>query len=119
MFRSGKGHFHQEVAMESALTLRKTAPPELSDESLAIHHVSVLEVEFGHGALSTMQRAMKEVAAQTGVSYDDVMHRLNGHMYWVESTGTLLCVIPLPDNDLYLEIPEDFWRIRERSYATH
>ncbi|WP_300162529.1 hypothetical protein [Solidesulfovibrio sp.] len=105
--------------MESAMTLRKTAPPELSDESLAIHHVSVLEVEIGHGAMSTMRKAMKEVAAQTGVSYDDVMHGLSGHMYWVESTGTLLCVIPLPDNDLYLEIPEDFWRIRELSQATH
>ncbi len=105
--------------MESALTLRKTAPPELSDESLAIHHVSVLEVEIGHGAMSTMRRAMKEVAAQTGVSFDDVMHSLSGHMYWVESTGMLLCVIPLPENDLYLEIPEDFWRIRELSQATH
>jgi hypothetical protein len=40
-------------------------------------------------------------------------------MYWVEATGKLVCVIPLPDNDLYLEVPEDFWRIRERSRATH
>jgi hypothetical protein len=105
--------------MESALTLRKNAPPELSDESLAIHHVSVLEVEIGHGAMSTMRKAMKEVAAQTGVSFDEVMRGLSGHMYWVEATGTLLCVIPLPDTDLYLEIPEDFWRIRELSQATH
>jgi len=105
--------------MESALTLRKTAPPELSDNTLAVHHVSILEVEIGHGAMSTMRKALREVAAQTGVSYEDVMHGLSGHMYWVESTGTLLCVIPLPDVDLYLEIPEDFWRIRERSQATH
>lgn len=105
--------------MEPALTLRKTAPPELLDETLAIHRVTILEVEIGHGAMSTMRRAMKEVAAQTGVSYEEVMHGLSGHMYWVESTGTLLCVIPLPETDLYLEIPEDFWRIRELSQATH
>ena len=105
--------------MESALTLRKTAPPELSDNTLAVHHVSILEVEIGHGAMSTMRKALKEVAAQTGVSYEDVMRGLSGHMYWVESTGMLLCVIPLPEIDLYLEIPEDFWRIRERSQATH
>jgi len=105
--------------MESALTLRTTAPPELSDDDLVVHHVSVLEVEFGNGAMSTVRRAMKEVAAQTGVSYDDVMQGLSGHMYWVEATGKLLCVIPLPENDLYLEVPEDFWRIRERSQATH
>jgi hypothetical protein len=105
--------------MESAMTLRKTAPPELFDDKLAIHHVSILEVEIGHGAMSTMRKAMKEVAAQTGISYEEVMHGLSGHMYWVESTGMLLCVIPLPETDLYLEIPEDFWRIRERSQATH
>ncbi len=105
--------------MESSLTLRKSAPPELSEHGSVIHHVSVLEVEIGHGAMSTMRRAMKEVAAQTGMSYADIMHGLSGHMYWVESTGALLCVIPLPENDLYLEIPEDFWRIRELSQATH
>ncbi|EFL49167.1 conserved hypothetical protein [Solidesulfovibrio fructosivorans JJ]] len=105
--------------MESALTLRKTAPPELAEQSHAIHHVSVLEVEIGHGAMSTMKRAMKEVAAQTGASYEDLMHGLSGQMYWVASTGALLCVIPLPESDLYLEIPEDFWRIRELSQATH
>ena len=105
--------------MESALTLRKTAPPELSDESLAIHHVSVLEVQIGHGAMSTMRKAMKEVAEQTGVSFEDVMHGLSGHMYMVAATGTLLCAIPLHENELYLEIPEAFWRIREVSQATH
>lgn len=105
--------------METALTLRTTVPPELSDESLVLHHVSVFEVEFGSGAIDTMRRAMHEVASQTGVSYDDVMLSLSGHMYWVEATGKLVCVIPLPDNDLYLEVPEDFWRIRERSWATH
>ena len=40
-------------------------------------------------------------------------------MYWVEATGALLCVIPLPEDDLYLEIPEDNWRIRELSQSTH
>lgn len=104
--------------MESALTLRKSTPPELSEHGF-IRHVSVLEVEIGHGALSTMRKAMKEVAAQTGMAYADVMHGLSGHMYWVEATGSLLCVIPLPDDDLYLEIPEAFWRIRELSQATH
>ena len=105
--------------METALTLRTTVPPELSDEGLVLHHVSVFEVEFGSGAIDTMRRAMHEVASQTGVSFDDVMLGLSGHMYWVEATGKLVCVIPLPDNDLYLEVPEDFWRIRERSRATH
>ena len=104
--------------MEPALTLRKNAPPELSEHGF-IHHVSVLEVEIGNGALSTMRKAMKEVAAQTGVSYADIMHGLSGHMYWVEATGALVCVIPLPEDDLYLEIPEDFWRIRELTQATH
>jgi len=105
--------------METALTLRTTVPPELSDESLVLHHVSVFEVEFGIGAIDTMRRAMREVATQTGVSFDDVMLGLSGHMYWVEATGKLVCVIPLPEHDLYLEVPEDFWRIRERSLATH
>lgn len=105
--------------METALTLRKTAPPELADGNLAVYHVSILEVEIGHSAMDTMRRAMKEVAAQTGVRYEDVMHSLSGHMYWVESTDKLLCVIPLPETDLYLEIPSDFWRIRELSQATH
>jgi hypothetical protein len=105
--------------MESALTLRKTAPPELSDRSLAIHHVSILEVEIGHDAMATMRKAMREVADQSGVSYAEVMHGLSGQMYWIQSTGMLLCVIPLPETDLYLEIPEDFWRIRELSQATH
>lgn len=105
--------------MESAMTLRSTAPPELNDEHLVIRHVSILEVEIGRGAMSTMRKAMKEVADQTGVSYADVMHSLSGHMYWIEDTGMLLCVIPLPEKDLYLEIPEDFWRIREVSQAIH
>ena len=109
----------KEDAMESALTLRTTAPPELSDDTLVVHHVSILEVEFGYGAMSTVRKAMKEVAAQTGLTYAAVMRELSGHMYWVESTGKLLCVIPLPENDLYLEVPEDFWRIRELSQATH
>jgi len=104
---------------ELALTLRTTAPPELGDDSLVVRHVSILEVEIGRGAMSTMRKAMREVASQTGVSYADVMHGLSGQMYWIETTGKLLCVIPLPDTDLYLEIPEDFWRIRELSQATH
>jgi len=104
--------------MEESLTLRKSAPPELSEHGF-IRHVSVLEVEIGHGALSTMRKAMKEVAAQTGMRYADIMHGLSAQMYWVESTGVLLCVIPLPEDDLYLEIPEDSWRIRELSQATH
>lgn len=104
--------------MESALTLRRNAPPKLSEHGF-IHRVSILEVEIGHGAMTTMREAMKEVAAQTGVSYAEVMHGLSGHMYWVEATGSLLCVIPLPNDDLYLEIPEDNWRIRELSQATH
>lgn len=105
--------------METAMTLRTTVPTELNDESLVLHHVSVFEVEFGNGAMATMRKAMQEVASQTGVSFDDVMHSLAGHMYWVEATGKLVCVIPLPEKDLYLEVPEDFWRIRERSRATH
>ena len=36
--------------------------------------------------MSTMRKAMKEVAAQTGVSFDEVMRGLSGHMYWVEAT---------------------------------
>ncbi|EKO39356.1 hypothetical protein [Solidesulfovibrio carbinolicus] len=105
--------------METALTLRTTVPPELNDDSLVLHHVSVLEVEFGNAAMATMRRAMKEVASQTGVAFDEVMHELAGHMYWVADTGKLVCVIPLPEKDLYLEVPEDLWRIRERSYAIH
>ena len=104
--------------MESALTLRKSAPPALSEDGF-IRQLSVLEVEIGHGAMSTMRKAMKEVSAQTGMPYADLMHGLSGHMYWVEATGALVCVIALPDDALYLEIPEDFWRIRELSQATH
>ncbi len=93
---------------------------EQSSEDHSAHRVQPWDVEFSRNAMITIGSAVKDIAAYIGVDPKIVTRGMFGEMYWLEPSNRLMIVIPVPraEADMFIEIPQDHWRIRERNQAT-
>lgn len=93
---------------------------QVEHEDHAAHRVHPWDVEFSRSAMITIGSAVKQIAAHLGVSPKAVTKGMFGEMYWLEPSNRLMLVIPVPkaEADMFVEIPEGHWHIRERNQAT-
>jgi hypothetical protein len=93
---------------------------ERNSQDHKAHRLHPWDVELTRNAMITVGSAVKDIAARVGVNPKTITRGMFGEMYWLEPSNRLMIVLPVPriDADMFIEIPENHWRIRERNQAT-
>lgn len=82
--------------------------------------VSLMDVELSPNARFTIGRAVKEIAANTGMDERELIRRMQGEVWWHPGHDGLMFVIAAQEIDamMYVEIPAGHWSFRQGSSAT-
>jgi len=91
------------------------------DEKLeSAHRVTLGDVRFSQGAMYTIGLAVKEIAEKCGLFTGELTKRLQGHMYWLEGSESLMILFPVPEiqAEMMVEIPQGHWWFKDADERT-
>lgn len=88
---------------------------EMGERLSGAHRVFLADVSFSRSAMTTIGMAIKDIAERCGVFPQDITRGMQGHMYWLEDSESLIVVFPVEEigADMLVEIPEGHWWFKD------